>query len=85
MPRRAKSTKRRSQTIVGRIKAGKVAPLISNAIGNDLVLDGHAALVAAYAEQIEYPLASPANLPQLVQFKRLTANRQLLFSYGGQI
>jgi hypothetical protein len=56
------------QTIVERIRDGRVLPVISNVVSNDLVLGGHNALAAAYAEHIRYPLADKENLPQMAQF-----------------
>jgi hypothetical protein len=56
------------QTIAERIKAGAVLPLISNEIGNDLVLGGQRQLIAAYAEHLGYALADRENLPQMAQY-----------------
>ena len=56
------------QTIVDRIKTGKVVPLISNVISNDLVLGGHADLVGAYATYSNYPLTNKDCLPPMAQF-----------------
>ncbi len=60
------------QTIVERIKAGKVVPLISNVVSNNLVLDGHKSLVEAYAAYVNYPLANKECLPQMAQFTSVT-------------
>ena len=60
------------QTIIERIKAGKVVPLLSNVISNNLVLGGHDALVEAYATYIDYPLDDRTNLPQMAQFTGVT-------------
>lgn len=60
------------QTIVDRIRAGKVVPIISHMIDHDLVLGGHIALVEAYAEYVHYPLVDKRNLPQLTQYKNIT-------------
>ncbi|MBV7339226.1 SIR2 family protein [Chloroflexi bacterium TSY] len=59
-------------TIVERIKSGKVVPVISNVVSNDLVLGGHAALVEAYAKYTEYPHADMLNLPYLAQYDSIT-------------
>jgi hypothetical protein len=60
------------QTIVDRIRAGKVVPLISQAVDYDLILGGHTALVEAYADYVQYPLTDQHNLPQMTQYKAVT-------------
>lgn len=60
------------QTITERIRAGKVVPLISNVVSNDLVLGGHAELVKTYATYIDYPLPENDNLTQMAQFMSVT-------------
>jgi hypothetical protein len=59
------------QTVVERIRAGKLAPILSNAVGDDLALGGHAALVEAYAAYSRYPLGS-GGLAEMAQFKGIT-------------
>ena len=59
------------QTIVERIRGGKVVPLVSNAIGNDLVLGGHQNLLQSYAEYAEYPLTDGATLSDMSQYRSL--------------
>lgn len=61
------------QDIVGRIKIGKVVPVISNEIVNDLLLGGQADLVKGYAEYIDYPLDSSDNLLLMTKFKRINS------------
>jgi len=52
-----------------RIKAGKVVPLLSSTVGNDLVLGGHQALSEKYAaDRLAYPLDN-AEIPQVTQIK----------------
>ncbi|MCK6629094.1 MAG: SIR2 family protein [Anaerolineae bacterium] len=60
------------QTIVDRIRAGKVVPVISHSVDHNLVLGGHTSLVAAYADYIQYPLTDKPDLPQITQFKGIT-------------
>lgn len=60
------------QTIVDRIKAGKVVPILSRVVDHNLVLGGDTALAEAYAEYVQYPLADKHNLPQIAQFKGVT-------------
>ncbi len=52
MPRTSRKSRSQPQTMTSRIKAGRVAPLLNNVIGNDLVLGGHTALVNKYATEI---------------------------------
>ncbi len=59
------------QTVAERIRAGKLAPILSNAAGNDLVLGGHAALVQAYAAYSHYTRESPS-LAEIAQFRGIT-------------
>ncbi|MBE7550333.1 MAG: SIR2 family protein [Anaerolineales bacterium] len=60
------------QTIVDRIKAGKVVPFIIHLVDHNLILGGNTALVEAYADYVQYPLADKHNLPQMAQFKGVT-------------
>ncbi|HXV44163.1 MAG TPA: hypothetical protein VEC96_13940, partial [Anaerolineae bacterium] len=60
------------QTIIDRIRAGKVVPIISQVVDYNLVLGGHTPLVEAYADYVQYPLADKHNLPQTAQFKGVT-------------
>ncbi len=58
--------------LAGRIRAGKVVPLVSNIISNDLAVGNHTELVKAYAEHTGYPWKTPDDLSQLLQFKSVT-------------
>lgn len=60
------------QTIIERIKAGKVVPLLSNVVSNNLVLGGNDTLIEAYARYIDYPLDNNTNLPHMAQFTGVT-------------
>jgi hypothetical protein len=77
MPRRKASDSAKPQATTSswqdefarRIKAGKVVPLLSDSVGNDLVLGGHQALSEKYAaDRLAYPL-DDADIPQVAQFK----------------
>lgn len=75
MPRYAKtgSTLTEAQpSLISRIKAGKAVPIISNVVGNNLVLGGHPRLVADYAQRTAYPLSRQDDLSQMLQFKSVT-------------
>jgi hypothetical protein len=67
-----KKPKTWEQVIIDRIKTGKVVPLISNEVGNNLVLGGHKALIEAYATYINYPLPSKEILSRMAQFVGVT-------------
>ncbi len=54
-----KETATWQQTIVERIKAGKVVPIIGHVIDDDWVLGGHPNVVAAYATYVQYPPDCP--------------------------
>jgi hypothetical protein len=58
-------------TVTDRIRAGKVVPIISNRLSNDLVLGGHEKLAEGYAQYISYPLAL-RDLPQMSQYRLIT-------------
>ncbi len=60
------------QTIIERIRTGKVVPFISNTVCNDLVLGGHGAIVDSYAEYINYPLNNRRDLAKMTQFLQVT-------------
>lgn len=59
------------QTIINRIKLGRVVPLISNRISSDLVLRGYDRFIKNYIKYTNYPLESPDTLPQIAQFTRV--------------
>lgn len=44
------------QTIIERIRVGKVVPVVGNVVSNNLALGGHDRLVEAYAQYTNYPL-----------------------------
>ncbi len=74
MPRIQKTNKKtqsQRQTMASRIRAGKVVPLVSNVISNDLVLGGHNDLIEQYAKHINYLLKPNSNLSLLVQYKSI--------------
>lgn len=76
MPRiktgRRKVARTWQQTIVDRIRAGKVVPLISNVVNNDLILGGNGKVVSAYSTYIDYPLSQTDTLPEMAQFSSIT-------------
>src|SRR4051812_47869822 len=55
-------------TLIERIRKGGVTPVISNAVGDDLVLGGHERLVQLYASQAGHP-TEQASLARVAQFK----------------
>ena len=67
-----KVTRTWQQTIIERIRAGKVVPLISNVVSDNLVLGGHQSLVEAYASFTNYPLAAQDCLAKITQFITVT-------------
>lgn len=58
------------QTITERIRNGKLVPIISNSVSNDLVLGGNNEVVQAYATYSNYQ-KGPASLAQMAQFKSI--------------
>ncbi|GAB4453366.1 MAG: hypothetical protein Kow0031_35640 [Anaerolineae bacterium] len=62
------ATRTWEQTIVDRIRTGKVVPLISNVVSNDLVLGGHHQIVESYATYSRYPFENRAELAKMAQF-----------------
>ncbi len=67
-----KITRTWQQTIIERLKMGKVVPLIGNIVSNNLILGGNDALVEAYATYVHYPLELKDNLPHMAQFTSVT-------------
>ncbi|MEW5958768.1 MAG: SIR2 family protein, partial [Chloroflexota bacterium] len=76
MPRRPVDTQPSSDnlqlSLASRLRAGKVAPLISSALCHNAVLGGHTALVEKYRTHIAYPLPGQADLPRLTQYQSVT-------------
>ena len=68
---RSSDPKTWQQTLAERIRQGKVVPLISNKVSNDMVLGGHEALTKAYAEYTDYPFEQ-LRVPNIAQYKRVT-------------
>lgn len=60
------------QTIVERIKVGRVVPLISNIVSNDLILGSHQGIVDDYTKYTSYPLTDKERLPRIAQFTSIT-------------
>lgn len=59
------------QTMVDRLRAGKVVPILGNTVGDNLAMGGHDRLVEAYAHYCDYELVHRA-LPEIAQFRRVT-------------
>jgi len=59
------------QTIIERIRVGKVVPVIGNVVSNNLALGGHDNLVEAYAKYTSYPL-NDLDLIRMAQFISVT-------------
>lgn len=60
------------QTIIERIRTGKVVPFISNSVCNDLVLGGNDIIIDSYAKYINYPLQNRRDLAKMTQFLQIT-------------
>jgi len=59
----------RKQSLIEKIKRGKVVPLISNGVIVDLVLDGYKNLTKGYANHIKYTLENDDELLQMAKFR----------------
>jgi hypothetical protein len=59
------------QTIIERIRVGKVVPVIGNVVSNNLAFGGHDDLVEAYAKYTSYPL-NDHQLIRVAQFISVT-------------
>jgi len=66
-----KVTRTWQQTIIERIRVGKVVPVVSNIVSNNLALGGHDSLVEAYGNYINFPL-SDCNLIRMTQYISVT-------------
>jgi hypothetical protein len=60
------------ETLAEKVKAGKAVPLLSSGVDNDLILQGHQALVQEYAELIAYPWADQLDLAHIAQVRSVT-------------
>ena len=63
------------QSITQRVRAGNALPILSHTAMFDLVLFGHQALVAFYAQQIGYPYDNLPGMGQLANYDRHTNRR----------
>lgn len=54
------------------IRRGNVLPMISGEVLDDLVLGGHNAIVAAYAQEVGYPLPDTTALHKVAKYQSLT-------------
>jgi hypothetical protein len=76
MPRirtgRRSVTRTWEQTIIDRLRMGKVVPFISNSVGNDLVLGGNQQLTDSYATYIGYPLDDSRDMARMTQYLNVT-------------
>jgi hypothetical protein len=61
------------ETIIERIKDGKVVPFISNSFTDDLAFGSHEDLVKGWASYIQYPMADqPHDLPRIAQYESVS-------------
>ncbi len=60
------------QTIVERIKSGRVVPIISKRISHNLVLGGYEKTVQNYKTYTNFPFETAPPIPQIAQFTRVT-------------
>ena len=63
------------QSITQRVRAGNALPILSHTAMFDLVLFGHKALMAFYAQQIGYPYDNLPGMGQLANYDRHTNRR----------
>src|SRR5262245_18726500 len=61
-------------TLLERIRKRSVTPVISDGLGDDVVLGGHDKLVRQYASNARYPAEQTA-LASVAQFTRITDDR----------
>lgn len=71
-------------SFIGRIKAGRVVPVISDEAMFDLVLGGYQAFMKSYADYCEYPMMDKDNLVKMTKFYKLAKQKQALQSEQGQ-
>ncbi len=63
------------EQITARVRVGKLVPLISAAVGNDLVLGGQDALEEKYAKYSDYTTLDQRGLPHVAQVRSLIVER----------
>lgn len=63
-----RSVKSWREFIVDQIKIGKVTPILSNSVFDDLLLGGHEAMVRDYAAYLEHPWPDQTELAGITQF-----------------
>ena len=59
------------QTIVERVKLGRVVPIISSQINHNLILGGYEKSTMDYAKYSNYPLSDTHPIPRVAQFTRV--------------
>ncbi len=64
----AKKISPKQQSLLEKINNGKIVPLISGEVINDLYLGGQKKMVEGYADYIEYPLDDRDNLLQMAKY-----------------
>ncbi len=57
------------ETIISRMAQGKVLPIISNTLSNQLVFGSHEDIVESWAEYISYPFPDKLNLTRMTQYR----------------
>ena len=57
------------QAFLEQLRSGKVLPIISNRLHDDLLLGGHKQLVEEYAEYYRVPNKSRCDIPAAAQYK----------------
>ncbi len=61
------------ETIIDRVKEGKVIPIVGNVFTDELAFSSHEALVAGWASYIQYPMPDQHHLlPRMAQYESIS-------------
>jgi hypothetical protein len=68
VPKLSEEKKDLKGTLIERIQSGKVLPIISNDVCNDLIFGSNEDVIETWAERIDYPLPDRHNLTRMTQY-----------------
>jgi hypothetical protein len=64
----AEAKKGLTETLIERIRSGKVLPIVSNVVCNDLIFGSDQDVIEGWAHSIDYPLSDKRNLTHMTQY-----------------
>jgi hypothetical protein len=68
VPKLAEANEGLTEMLIGRIRSGKVLPILSNSVCNELIFGSDEDVVEGWATSIDYPLSDRRNLTHMTQY-----------------